>query len=48
LHHPDLNACNTFEQPEVIVPRDHRVEVARQSVRFELSPLSVVTATFRP
>jgi alpha-N-arabinofuranosidase len=43
LHHPDLNACNTFEQPDLIVPKPHPVEVTASRLRLELPPLSVAT-----
>jgi alpha-N-arabinofuranosidase len=44
LHHPDLNACNTFERPDTIVPRDHPVGMTRDTARLELPPLAVATA----
>ena len=44
LHHPDFNACNTFDNPDVIVPKAHPVEVGRSSVAVDLPPLSIVTA----
>lgn len=47
LQHADLNACNTFEAPNTIVPREHRVEMARGGMRIELPPLGIVTATAR-
>ena len=47
LHHADLNACNTFDRPDVIVPQVHRVEVAGGSMRLELPPLSVATAAVK-
>lgn len=43
LHHPDFNACNTFEQPDLITPRPHPVEAGRERIRVELPPVSVVT-----
>ncbi|MCX6622402.1 MAG: alpha-N-arabinofuranosidase [Acidobacteria bacterium] len=43
IHHPDLNACNTFEQPDVIVPMAQRVDVQGEAVSFELPALSVLT-----
>jgi alpha-N-arabinofuranosidase len=47
LHHPDLNACNTFDKPDVVVPREHQAEATRGGIRVELPPLSVVTAAVR-
>ncbi len=44
LHHPDLNACNTFERPNTIVPREHAVSARGGKVSMELPPLSIVTA----
>jgi alpha-L-arabinofuranosidase len=44
LHHRDFNACNTFENPEVIVPKDHKIEVSGSRLRVELPPLAIVTA----
>jgi alpha-N-arabinofuranosidase len=43
LHHPDLNACNTFEQPDTIVPRSHSVQTAGERLKLELPPLGVCT-----
>jgi alpha-N-arabinofuranosidase len=45
LHDPDFNACNTFSNPDRIVPRSHPVRASGASVRFELPPMSIVTAT---
>jgi alpha-N-arabinofuranosidase len=47
LHHDDYNACNTFAQPDVIVPRPHAVEARGGTLRMELPPLSISTATVR-
>jgi alpha-L-arabinofuranosidase len=47
LHHDDYNACNTFQQPDVIVPKAHQVRAGGSSIRLELPPLSVATATIR-
>jgi alpha-N-arabinofuranosidase len=45
LNHADYNACNTFEQPNTIVPKPHSIDVGRSSVTLDLPPLSIVTAT---
>ena len=47
LHHEDFNACNTFENPGVVVPRDHDAGVQGSQIQLELPPLSVVTANIR-
>jgi alpha-N-arabinofuranosidase len=47
LSDPDFNACNTFEEPDRIVPRDHRVNVSGSSLTLELPPLSIVTVTLQ-
>jgi alpha-N-arabinofuranosidase len=47
LYHADLNACNTFEAPDQVVPRDHTASVSGAGVRVEMPPLSVVTVTAR-
>ena len=41
LHHPDFNACNTFENPNLIVPRDHAVSVQGGRLRMDLPPVSM-------
>lgn len=45
LYHPDLNAYNSFDKPDTIVPRDTRVEASGSAVRVEVPPLGIVTAT---
>ena len=47
LHHEDLNACNTFDQPDRVVPRTHAVSAEGSRVRIELPPLAVATAVLR-
>lgn len=47
LQHPDFNAANTFDQPDLIVPRDHPLTAAGSAIRIELPPLSVTTVTAR-
>lgn len=47
LHDPDLNACNTFDQPDRIVPREHAVRIEGSRLAIELPPLSVATAVVR-
>jgi alpha-L-arabinofuranosidase len=45
LHDADWNACNTFENPERLVPKAHPVSVAGNKVRLDLPRLSVVNVT---
>lgn len=47
LHHPDYNACNTFENPNTVVPKDHPVSAANERVQLELPPISIATAIIR-
>ncbi len=43
LHDMDFNACNTFEIPDRIVPKDHAVRVDAAQIGVELPPMSIVT-----
>ncbi len=43
LHHADMNACNTYEAPDTVVPRNHPVEAVKTGLRLVVPPLSVVT-----
>lgn len=45
LTHKDFNAANTFEKPDTIVPQAHPVQAAGTSIKLDLPPMSVVTAT---
>jgi alpha-L-arabinofuranosidase len=45
LAHADYNACNTFENPNVVVPKEHPVEVSGSRVRLDLPPVSMATVT---
>jgi alpha-N-arabinofuranosidase len=47
LHHPDLNACNTFEQPDAIAPRPQPATLAGGRLEVELPPLSVATVKLK-
>jgi alpha-N-arabinofuranosidase len=47
LYHPDYNACNTFEQPNVIVPKEHPVSVAGGRLSMDLPAMSISTVTVR-
>ncbi len=44
LHDEDLNAYNSFDNPDRIVPREHSLSVDGSSIRMDLPPLSVATA----
>ena len=42
LYHTDINACNTFDSPDAVVPKS--LQVARGAeITIELPPLSVTT-----
>ncbi len=47
LHHADFNACNTFEQPDVVAPRRHPVGIEGSRVQMDLPPMSIATAIVR-
>ncbi len=47
LHHEDWNACNTFDRPDSVAPREHSLSLDRSHIKIELPPLSVVTAVVR-
>ncbi len=47
LHHEDYNACNTFAQPNVVVPKDLTVAVAGGKLTFELPPISMASVIVR-
>ena len=39
--------CNTFESPDVIVPKEHAVALARGGISLAVPPLSVASVTVR-
>lgn len=47
LHDADLNACNSFDTPNRIVPKPHPVRIEGASVLMELPPLSVATVVVK-
>jgi alpha-L-arabinofuranosidase len=47
LQHDDYNACNTFDAPDRIVPRDHPVAVDGSRITLDLPPLAIATALIR-
>jgi alpha-N-arabinofuranosidase len=44
LHHADMNACNSFENPDVLVPKPHTIGVEGGRLRVTAPALSVITA----
>ena len=47
LHHPDYNAANTLESPDVIMPREHSVTAKGSQLNVEMRPFSIVTVSIR-
>ncbi|MGD0696160.1 MAG: alpha-L-arabinofuranosidase C-terminal domain-containing protein [Terriglobia bacterium] len=47
LHDNDFNACNSFDDPDRVTPRQHPVTVEESRVRLDLPRLSVATVTLR-
>ncbi len=47
IHHPDFNAANTFEQPDLITPSAHPAALSGSGLTIELPPLSVATVEVR-
>ena len=47
LHHEDMNACNTFTDPDRIVPKTLAVKVGGSGLAVELPPLSVATVSVK-
>jgi alpha-L-arabinofuranosidase len=47
LHHLDLNAANTFDNPDRVIPLVLPVSVEPQRIRLELPRLSVATVTLQ-
>jgi alpha-N-arabinofuranosidase len=47
LHHPDRNACNTFQKPDTVTPQKLEVAAAGASVKLALPPLAMATAVVR-
>jgi alpha-L-arabinofuranosidase len=44
LHNPDLNACNTFDNPEALIPKSHKIGVEGGRLKLTAPALSVITA----
>ncbi|MBM3748817.1 MAG: alpha-N-arabinofuranosidase [Acidobacteria bacterium] len=47
LYHPDFNACNSFENPDVVTPKPHPVSVAGAGVALELPPISIAAVSLK-
>jgi alpha-N-arabinofuranosidase len=47
LYNLDLNACNTFEDPDRVVPRECSVNIDGAVVGLDLPPMSIVTAVLQ-
>jgi alpha-L-arabinofuranosidase len=43
LYHPDFNACNTFENPNLVVPKEHPVSVQGGRLQMDLPPISMAS-----
>lgn len=42
-----MQACNTFDEPNLVKPKDLKVNVSGELVEFDLPAMSVATITFR-
>jgi alpha-N-arabinofuranosidase len=47
LHDNDLNAYNSFEQPNRVTPQPHPVQVSGSKIQIDLPRLSVATVTLQ-
>ncbi len=47
LHDADWNACNTFEAPDRVAPRNHPVQVEGTRLHLELPRLALATVTLQ-
>ncbi len=47
LHDADWNACNSFDNPDKIIPKQHSVRVDGSRMQLQLPRLSVVTAVLQ-
>ena len=43
LYHADMNACNTFNSPDAVIPRNVDVAARGSEIVLDLAPLSVTT-----
>src|SRR5207249_5214080 len=47
IHDQEWNACNTFENPNRLLPQTHAVAVEGSRLRMDLPRLSIATVTIR-
>ncbi len=47
LHHQDMNACNSFDHPDLLTPQPHAVTVDGARLRLDVPALSVITAILK-
>lgn len=47
LHHADMNAYNSFDQPDQIVLKPHPVSVENGSIRMDVPSMGIVTVTLQ-
>ena len=47
LSHPDFNAANTFDNPNLIVPKEHAIKVEGSRLALELPPISMASVIVR-
>ena len=47
LTHADYNACNTFENPNEVVPKQHPVTMDGSRLQLELPPISIAAVSVR-
>ena len=45
LHDADLNACNSFDNPDRLMPKPHEAAAEGGSIRITLPAMSVATVT---
>jgi alpha-L-arabinofuranosidase len=45
LHDSDMNAANTFDHPDRLMPKAHEVSAEGSSIRIILPAMSVATVT---
>jgi len=47
LHNGDWNACNSFTNPDAVVPRQHAIGVDANGIHVDVPRMSVITATMQ-
>jgi alpha-N-arabinofuranosidase len=47
LHDSDINACNSFDDPDKVVIKPHQAAVEGDRLRITLPAMSVVTVTLQ-